>query len=106
MNNATEITDSNFDSIIKSNKVVVVDFSATWCGPCRTLAPMIDQLAIQFRGKAVIGKIDVDGNPNSTAKFAVRNIPAILFFRDGKLVDKQTGGATQSALSAKINSYL
>lgn len=106
MNNTTEITDVNFESIIKSNKVVVVDFSANWCGPCRAIAPMIDQLAIEFKGKAIIGKIDVDGNPNSTTQYGVRNIPAILFFKDGKLVDKQAGGSTQSALSAKINSYL
>lgn len=103
---AQEITDANFSKIINSNKVVVVDFTASWCGPCRAIAPVIDAVSNEFSGRAVVGKLDVDRNPNTTAQFGVRNIPAILFFKDGKLVDKQSGGTSQSALAAKINSYL
>lgn len=103
---AHEITDANFAQTIKSNKVVVVDFTAAWCGPCRALSPMIDELSSEFKGKAVVGKLDVDKNPTMTAQFSVRNIPAILYFKDGKLVDRQAGASSKSALAAKINSYL
>lgn len=98
-----EITDANFNQTINSNKVVVVDFWAPWCGPCRAIAPAIDVVSNEFAGRAVVGKLNVDSNPNTTAQFGIRNIPAILFFKDGKLVHKQAGAAE---LSARINSLL
>lgn len=101
-----EITDANFNSIIRTNKVVVVDFSATWCGPCRALAPMVDQLSSEFQGKAIVGKLDVDKSPATTAQFGIRNIPAILFFKNGNLVHKEGAGVTKSILADRIKSLL
>ena len=80
---AQEITDSNFEEILKSNKVVVVDFWAEWCGPCRMVAPIVEELAVQFNEKAFIGKLNVDDNPDSPEKYLIRNIPTILLFKDG-----------------------
>lgn len=103
---AHEITDANFAQTIKSSKVVVVDFWAPWCGPCMAIAPMIDAISRDFSGKAVVAKMNVDQSPNTAAQFGIRNIPAILFFKDGKLVDRQSGASSMSALAAKISSYL
>lgn len=103
---AIEITDQNFGQILKSNSVVVVDFSASWCGPCRAIAPIIDQLAREYNGRAIIGKLDVDMNPNTTNQFGIKNIPAILFFKNGKLVDKQMGSGQKSLFENKINALL
>lgn len=101
-----EITDSNFVQTIKSNKVVVVDFSAVWCGPCRALAPMIEQVSQEFQGRAIIGKLDVDKSPSTTAQFGIRNIPAILFFKNGIMVHKEGAGVPKSVLADRINSLL
>lgn len=101
-----EITDANFNQTIKSNKVVVVDFSADWCGPCKAIAPIIEQLSQEFQGRAVIGKLDVDRNKATTAQFGIRNIPAILFFQNGNMVHKEMAGTNKSALVNKINSLL
>lgn len=101
-----EITDANFNNTINSNRIVVVDFWATWCGPCRAIAPIIEELSNEFKGKAIIGKLNVDINPNTTTQFGIRHVPAILFFKDGQLVGKHSGPFTKSMLTAKINSYL
>jgi len=104
---ALEITDANFDEVVlKSDKPVLVDFWAVWCGPCRMIAPIVDELHNEFEGKAVIGKVDVDSNPGIAAKYGIRNIPTILFFKNGEVVDKQVGASPKKALEDKINALM
>ena len=99
---AKEITDANFAEITREG-VVVVDFWAPWCGPCRMVAPIIDELAEEYAGKAVIGKVNVDDNPGVSASQRIRNIPTLLFFKNGQLVDKHVGVASKADLKAKID---
>jgi len=104
---AVEITDANFETVVKnSDKVVLVDFWAEWCGPCRIVGPIVEELAKEYNGKAVIGKLNVDNNPNVSMEFGVRNIPTILFFKGGKLVDKQVGAVPKAQLAAKLQAHL
>ncbi|MFA6770432.1 MAG: thioredoxin [Bacteroidales bacterium] len=104
---ATAVNDSNFEEIvIKSNKPAVVDFWAAWCGPCRMIAPIIEELAAEYEGKAIIAKCDVDSSEQIPVKYGIRNIPTILFFKDGELKDKIVGSTTKSAIVAKINSLM
>ena len=106
MGKAVEITDSNFNEIVTKNDVVLVDFWAEWCGPCRMIAPMIEELANEYDGKAVIGKLDVDNNQESSIKFGVRSIPTLLVFKDGEMVDRHVGAVPKDTLSSSINSNL
>jgi thioredoxin 1 len=100
---ALEITDSNFEElIIKSGKPAIIDLWAEWCGPCRMIGPIVEELAKEYDGKAVIGKLDVDSNPGTTSKYGIRNIPTILFFKNGELVDKQVGAVPKSVLVGKL----
>lgn len=103
---AMEITDQNFGSVINSSKVVVVDFWATWCGPCKALRPAIDQLASEYQGRATIVKINVDGNQVMMNQFGIKHIPAILFFKNGQLVDKMGAGVHKQSIAQRINSLL
>jgi len=104
---AVEITDANFESLVKnSDKLVLVDFWAEWCGPCRMVGPIVEELAKEYEGKAVIGKLNVDNNPNVSMEFGVRNIPTILFFKNGKVVDKQVGAVPKAQLAAKLQAQL
>ena len=104
---ATEITDSNFEELVmKSDKPVMLDFWAEWCGPCRMVGPIVEELSKEYEGKAVVGKVNVDVNPNISMQFGIRNIPTILFFKNGQIVDKQVGAVPKSVLAGKLKSQL
>ncbi len=103
---AKEITDSNFKDLISSDQPLVVDFWAPWCGPCKMLGPVIDELSDEFEGKAIIGKMNVDENSEVSSQFGIRSIPTILFFKNGEQVDKVVGLLTKPALEEKIKSLL
>lgn len=103
---ALEITDSNYKEILAEGKLVVIDFWAPWCGPCKMVGPIIDELATEYEGKAIIGKCDVDDNDDVASVFGIRNIPTVLFFKDGQLVDKQVGSAPKGIYAAKIDALL
>ena len=101
-----EITDQNFDSVVAQGKPVVVDFWATWCGPCKRLAPMIEELAAEYDGKVSIGKCDIEENTDMTDKFGIMNVPTVVFIKDGKEVDRLVGIAGKNVYEEKINAML
>lgn len=101
-----ELTDSNFEEFIKTDKPVLVDFWAEWCGPCKMIGPVVEELAGEYDGKAVIGKVDVDANPEISAKFGIRSIPTLLVFKNGEVVDKQIGAVPKTVLSEKLEAQL
>jgi thioredoxin 1 len=104
---ALEVNDKTFDEIvIKSEKPVIVDFWAEWCGPCRMIAPIIEELSKEFSGKATVVKCDVDDSPRVAAKYSIRNIPTVLFFKDGKVADKQVGAVPKNNFVNKLNALL
>ncbi len=106
MGKAIEITDANFEQVIASDKPVLVDFWAEWCGPCKMIGPIVEELAGDFEGKAVVGKLDVQENSQIPAKFGVRNIPTLLVFKNGQLVDKQVGVVPKNVLAQKLNNAI
>lgn len=101
-----QITDENFETILAEGKPVVIDFWANWCGPCKALAPTIEALDEQFGGQVTIGKCDIDESFDLPVKFGIRNIPTVLFFKDGQVVDKQVGSAQRSVYEQKIQALL
>ena len=104
---ALEITDSNFEeTVLKSDKPVMVDFWAAWCGPCRMVGPIIDELSEEYDGKAIIGKIDIDSNQQYAAQFGVRNIPTVLVFKDGELVDRKVGVSSKNDYAQAIDKLI
>jgi len=101
---ALEVTDGNFEELVlKSDKPVIVDFWAEWCGPCRMVGPIVEEVGVDYDNKAVVAKVDVDSNPGITAKYGIRNIPTILFFKNGEVADKQVGAVPKSSIVAKLD---
>jgi thioredoxin 1 len=104
---ALEFTDANFQTtVMESDKLSVIDFWAEWCGPCRAIGPVIEELASEYAGKVNIGKVNVDVNPNLSMNFGITSIPAILFVKGGQVVDKQIGAVPKSVLDKKIQSHM
>jgi len=105
---ALEITDANFDEVVmqEGTKPVIVDFWAEWCGPCRMVGPIVQEIGQDYEGKVVVGKLDVDSNPGVSVKFGIRNIPTILFFKNGEVVDKQVGAVPKQILVNKLEALL
>lgn len=104
---AKEINEQNFqDTVLNTDKPVVLDFWAEWCGPCRIIGPVVEELAKEYEGKAVIGKVDVDQNPEISMEYGIRSIPTLLFFKDGKLVDRAVGVMSKTQLAQRIEDLL
>jgi thioredoxin 1 len=104
---ALAFTDANFEEIVlQSDKPVIVDLWAVWCGPCRMVGPIVEEISKEYEGRAVVGKLDVDSNPRTTAKYGIRNIPTILFFKNGQVMDKQVGAVPKAVLVAKLEKLL
>ena len=104
---AIEITDANFEElVVKAEKPVMIDFWAVWCGPCRMIAPIVAEMSEEYEGRAIIGKVDVDSNPKVAMKYGIRNIPTVLFVKNGEVADKQVGAAPKQAFGAKLDALL
>ena len=104
---ALEITDKSFeDVVLKSDKPVMVDFWAAWCGPCRMVGPIIDEISDEYDGKAVVGKVDIDSNQQYAAQFGVRNIPTVLVFKDGELVDRKVGVSSKNDYTQALDNLI
>ncbi|MFW6310148.1 MAG: thioredoxin [Prolixibacteraceae bacterium] len=104
---ALEITDANFEElVVNSDKPVMLDFWAVWCGPCRMIAPIVEEMSGEYEGKAVIGKVDVDSNPNVAMKYGIRNIPTVLFVKNGEVADKQVGAAPKQVFTSKLDALI
>lgn len=103
---AIEITDNNFEEFLATGKPMLVDFWAEWCGPCKMIGPLVEEIATDYEGMALVGKVNVDTNPNTAAKFGIRSIPTLLFFKNGEVVDKQVGAVAKSALAKKLDAVL
>jgi len=103
---ATVINDANYKELLESGKPVVIDFWAPWCGPCRSVAPIVEDLATEYEGRVIIGKYNVDDDSDLGVEYGIRSIPTLLFFKDGKMVEKHVGTITRDALVGKIEAML
>lgn len=107
MSNAVAITDANFEAeVLRGASPVVVDFWAEWCGPCKMIAPVLDELSVEYGGKVKVTKLNVDDNPSTSSKFGIRSIPTLLFFKGGRVVDQMVGAASKSELKKKFEGLL
>jgi thioredoxin 1 len=107
LNMALELTDANFQAtVLDSDKLTIVDFWAEWCGPCRAIGPVIEELSKEYDGKINVGKVNVDHNPNLSVNYGITSIPAILFIKGGQIVDKQIGAVPKSVLDKKIQAHM
>lgn len=107
MGKYVELTEDNWDAeVLQSDQPVLVDFWAAWCGPCRMIAPLVEQLAVDFEGKAKIAKLDVDAHPSLASKYGVQSIPALLFFKGGEIVDRAVGALPKEQLTSKLNAVV
>ena len=104
---ALEVNDANFEEVVlQSDKLVIVDFWAEWCGPCRMVAPVVEELSNDYADQLIVAKVDVDSNPGTASKYGIRNIPTLLFIKGGVVVDKHVGAAPKTTLAAKVESLL
>lgn len=104
---ALEITEANYEELVAhADKPVVIDFWAAWCGPCKMVGPLIEEMSNEYEGKAIIGKVDVDSNPGIAGKFGIRNIPTIVYLKGGEMVDKSVGAVPKAQLTAKLDAIL
>lgn len=103
---ALQITDATLDEVLATDKLVVIDFWAEWCGPCKMVSPIIDQLSEEYKDRVVVGKIDVDNNDEATSKYGIRNIPTVLFIKNGEVVDKLVGAGAKNLFTEKIEKNL
>ncbi len=104
---ALEFTDANFDELVlKADKPVIVDFWAVWCGPCRMVGPIVEEIGKEYEGKVVVGKLDVDNNPGIAGKFGIRNIPTLLYIKGGEIVDKVVGAVPKQVLVKKLEAIM
>lgn len=104
---ALEITEANYEELVaNADKPVVIDFWAAWCGPCKMVGPLIEEMSNEYEGKAIIGKVDVDSNPGIAGKFGIRNIPTIVYLKAGEMVDKSVGAVPKAQLTAKLDAIL
>ncbi|MBR9999846.1 MAG: thioredoxin [Cyclobacteriaceae bacterium] len=106
MSKPIELTDNNYNEVLDSQKPILVDFWAEWCGPCKLIGPVVEELAREYDGKAVFAKVDVDSNPVISAKYGIRSIPTLLFFKNGEIVDRQIGAVPKSILAKKLEAQL
>jgi thioredoxin 1 len=101
------LTDANFEEkVLKAGKLAIVDFSAEWCGPCRIVNPIVHELAAEYEGRLVAGEVNVDDNPQVTAQYRVRNIPTVLYFKNGEMVDKQVGAVPKSVYKTLVEKHI
>lgn len=103
---ALQITDATLDEVLKTDKLVMIDFWAEWCGPCKMVGPIVEQLSEEYKEQVVVGKIDVDNNDEATSKYGIRNIPTVLFIKNGEIVDKVVGAGSKNIFTDKINKLL
>lgn len=103
---ALQITDATVNDVLQTDKLVVIDFWAEWCGPCKMVGPIIDEIGNEYQDKVVVGKLDVDNNDETTAKYGIRNIPTVLFIKNGEVVDKVVGAGPKTMFTDKIDKYL
>lgn len=103
---AIQITDANIEEVLQSEKLVIIDFWAEWCGPCKMVGPIIEQIGDEYKEKVVVGKLDVDNNDEATSKYGIRNIPTVLFIKNGEVVDKVVGAGPKNMFTDKIEKLL